>query len=375
MVQIGNRSQFESWLSGKPAGWAVIIASRAALRVLPTVMRMFNGTETPAPDPILPVCRANAVAWAAATYGLKVHTTAFSDSASATAALWAAANAGSSADGAAAFAAVAVDAAATAANVIWREIQWDAQSLDTGAEPMVLGRSALWNVAPNGESTGLEPFLLHLRKSGEGWSIWGEWYLCRLEGRQSFDLPLAEAEAIDRKIASRWDGWWDRVDAEINAEIAAWVEDARKWPILSTGKPWDFFLSFAKEDAAAADEVARIAEEEGYTLFEGQPPLLEGNFAQDIKNGLHRGKRFIAIISPDYLSSRTCRAEWAAARSNDLSVVTHSLLQVVVRPVNLPGSMATGTSVVVHALSRDEARRGIVEALKPDARFVERAWY
>ena len=62
------------------------------------------------------------------------------------------------------------------------------------------------------------------------WSIWSEWYRSRVFGTPSFGLPRDIADEIDRRIAlgDGREDFWDRPPEAINAEIAGWVEEARR---------------------------------------------------------------------------------------------------------------------------------------------------
>ena len=108
MADFKNEKDFEAWLEGKPRGVCVVLAARAALRVLPVVQRWQNEhfKNDPFREIMLPVFRAAGVAWVAAEY--PAHVTRLVARAAAVAASDAADAAGSAAARAASAAAGAV---------------------------------------------------------------------------------------------------------------------------------------------------------------------------------------------------------------------------------------------------------------------------
>lgn len=66
----------------------------------------------------------------------------------------------------------------------------------------------------------------------EHWAVWLNWYGAIVSGQSPWNLPRATASEIEKRIAlgDGRDDFWDtkkRTVAEINAEIARWVEEAR----------------------------------------------------------------------------------------------------------------------------------------------------
>ena len=62
------------------------------------------------------------------------------------------------------------------------------------------------------------------------WLVWRDWYDSRVDGGPSWGLTEKIADELETRIAlgDGREDFWDRDPAEVNAEIAEWVEDARK---------------------------------------------------------------------------------------------------------------------------------------------------
>ncbi len=261
MADFHSHKEFDNWLSDKPRDWAVVLAARTALRVLPILARA-RQVEDFGSVIVLPVVRAMALAWAAATYPAQARELADR----AAAASEAAANATAAADAAdsaanAAYAYAAHDAARAAADAyasaadtdayvysayaaadaatdaaatdadaaIWDTLQLDGTRLENGAKAAELARSPLW-AGMNDRMFDEQRDALRqvLSQLGGDWPIWQFWYHSRFDGQQSFGLPASAAEAIDLRIARQDDDWWKRGPEAVNAEIAGWVKEIRE---------------------------------------------------------------------------------------------------------------------------------------------------
>jgi hypothetical protein len=186
-----NRSQLEAWLGKQPPDVAVVLAARAALRVLPVVQTAkhegFTGVL------VLPVFRATVFSWVAAQY--PAQRTEFA-AAYAGARTYATAYAG--------------DAAAP---FFWSALSSDATRLEKGAAASAIARSPLW---PQGQPDQLHSLwremkaALHAAK--QDWQIWTIWYDDRLEGRVRDKTRELAYVRIEESL-------WDQGPAVVNAEI------------------------------------------------------------------------------------------------------------------------------------------------------------
>lgn len=80
----------------------------------------------------------------------------------------------------------------------------------------------------------------------------------------------------------------------------------------------DFFISYNGADEQWAKWIAGILGENGYsTWIQAWDFRPGGNFVLDMQEALVKSKRFIAVLSQNYLKSLYCQAEWAAAFTKD----------------------------------------------------------
>src|SRR5688500_17432827 len=100
--------------------------------------------------------------------------------------------------------------------------------------------------------------------------------------------------------------------------------------------PKDFFISYNHNDRYWAEWLAWTLEENGYTTIIQAWDFRPGsNFAIEMKKGLERAQRILAVLSPNYLSSKFAQAEWAAAFARDPTGEKGILVPVRVAAVEL----------------------------------------
>ena len=101
----------------------------------------------------------------------------------------------------------------------------------------------------------------------------------------------------------------------------------------------DFFVSFNQADRAWAAWIAWALEEKGYSVF-FQDWDFKGNFVLEMDKAHTQSRRTIAVLSPDYLTSRFTAPEWAARFAQDATSEHDLLLPIRVRPCQLEGLLA-----------------------------------
>jgi hypothetical protein len=263
MVDFGNTADVQRWLQAQPHEVAVVMAARAALRVLPIGPEGGHYTARSRASVVLPCFRAAATAWVAGkfpTHGVALRDTAAAGSAAnrsiaappyATdtyyaaaagidaAAYAAAAAAGDSktatdnavaaayaANAAAARAAGAADArAAGAADATFIESAGDAA--DRRRLAITLAGHPLW---PDGTPDWAEAAWSQMRAAllgaREGWDVWIALYDALLAGDAPSDPTVALAYATPAEAQ------WDDGPQDVNAEIKRLLAEAQKSPQL-----------------------------------------------------------------------------------------------------------------------------------------------
>jgi hypothetical protein len=82
----------------------------------------------------------------------------------------------------------------------------------------------------------------------------------------------------------------------------------------------DFFVSRAgahSADVAVASKVGQIIEAEGHRVVLQQWDFANRNFMERMDAALASGARVVAILTPQYLASDYCAAEWRHALEGD----------------------------------------------------------
>ncbi|MCW1843583.1 hypothetical protein [Prosthecomicrobium hirschii] len=241
MVEFKNREAVEAWLANRPQGVAVVLAARAALRVLPALALSTNTNRNIRDDAFL-ILRASVVSWLAAKFStydtelLRAAAYAASNAAmaaaddAATAATVSNASKDAAAFAAAAFAAdtfaagasVAPTSAATAytAASIFGTAQEvaafaaDGTAIDGGASPAALAGLPLWpQDTPKWVTKAWADLKRRLLDAGDDWDVWTDWYEARLAGKRPWRRSLEIARA------TLPDELWEQGPKAVNAEI------------------------------------------------------------------------------------------------------------------------------------------------------------
>ena len=85
---------------------------------------------------------------------------------------------------------------------------------------------------------------------------------------------------------------------------------------LAAGKS-DFFIARAGADKKFAVQIGNILEDAGYSVILQDWDFADKNFVERMHDALIRASRVIVLLSPEYLASPYCTAEWVNAIAGD----------------------------------------------------------
>jgi hypothetical protein len=277
LVDFKDQRELDAWLQTQPREVAVILAVRAALRVLPLVQEAlrFGFKDI---DIVLPVFRALAYSWAAAKFPARANqfTLPPAGDLSAFGAVQAASNAAT-----AAFVAVSATAsrssidsvfhfavraiisptfgigpleAPTSVVAFWSAASIDATRVEGGATTSVIAGSPLWPQIRADWTWALwQELEQHLLAANQDWQVWTIWYGDLLQGYNRSE----ERELVYVRIE---EAIWNQGAAAVNAEIVRRIEELEPVesvvPLSTTSRA---FLSFA-EAMEPTDQAVLFAE-------------------------------------------------------------------------------------------------------------------
>jgi hypothetical protein len=126
----------------------------------------------------------------------------------------------------------------------------------------------------------------------------------------------------------------------------------------------DFFISYNIVDKEIAEWIAWQLEAAGYTtVIQAWDFGLGQNFVLAMQKAATEAKRTIAVLSPDYLSSKFTAPEWAAAFVQDSTGVQRLLIPVRVRPVELTGLLSSIIYIDLVGTTKDEAKLRLLDGV------------
>ena len=118
-------------------------------------------------------------------------------------------------------------------NEWWQAISEDAWQLERSEGGAALKDAKLWpTLQPAKWKQVNQDFQKSLlARSDENWEPWVRWYICIVEGANSFGLPDDLAKWIDMRMALGGDAYnpkfWEQEPTEINRQIKEWVDEAQ----------------------------------------------------------------------------------------------------------------------------------------------------
>lgn len=127
----------------------------------------------------------------------------------------------------------------------------------------------------------------------------------------------------------------------------------------------DFFISYTRPDERWAEWIAGVLEDAGHRVFIQAWDIRPGmNFVAAMQQGAIDAERTLCLLSPAYLQSKYCTAEWTAAFVQDASGERARVLPVRVVDFNPPGLF--GPLVYIDLVGKDEdaARKALLEGIE-----------
>ncbi|MGH3900008.1 MAG: TIR domain-containing protein [Pseudonocardiaceae bacterium] len=117
-------------------------------------------------------------------------------------------------------------------------------------------------------------------------------------------------------------------------------------------------MSYTQVDQVWAEWIAWLLEEDGYRVLVQVWDMVAGsNWTNLVDQGVQRAERTVAVLSPDYLSSKYGAAEWQAAWANDPQGLQRKLIPVRVRGERPSGLLAGVVDIDLVGVSEAAARR------------------
>ena len=82
-----------------------------------------------------------------------------------------------------------------------------------------------------------------------------------------------------------------------------------------------FFISRAGEDSQAGQWIASVLESEGHSTILQDADFKSGSFIEHMQHALDSSDRFIAVLSPNYLSKEFTKRELHSAIAGSAAVI------------------------------------------------------
>lgn len=127
----------------------------------------------------------------------------------------------------------------------------------------------------------------------------------------------------------------------------------------------DFFISYTSADRAWAEWIGWVLEEEGMSVVLQAWDFAGGsNFVLEMDRAAGQASRTIAVLSPDYLTSKFGAPEWAAAFARDPEGFKRLLVPVRVRECRIDGLLKSLVYIDIMGVNEVEARRRLLNDLR-----------
>ncbi len=205
---------------------------------------------------------------------------------------------------------------------------------------------------------------------GGRWSFILKWCLS-LQSRRDVLVTSSDEEQIAYEIATQDISNFGRDPDEIMQSIVDILE--RHSEILKANSASafgqdttriNFFISYSTRNEAEAREINGYLEDAGYsTIAQFKDFPVGSNFVIEMQDGLERGARAIALLSPDYVASDHCRAEWAAVYNMDPLGKGRKLVPLLLKSASLNKLAGQIVYKSLLGLNAEERRAAVLDAI------------
>lgn len=249
----------------------------------------------------------------------------------------------------------------------WEDARDDLEALRQGGVLALIERP-LWQ-SPEMSRSMVEIFRTNVGRLGPPWDILSQWYSEILyQGASArvreFHIVLASAQA----------DFWKRATDDILRDISDYWFSLPRPSSLNGDPPLqhfkgkadkiDFFISYSTGNEAEAREINGYLDDAGYsTIAQFKDFAVGSNFVIEMQEGLERGARAIVLLSPDYVASDHCRAEWAALYNMDPLGKGRKLVPLLLKPASLNRLARQIVYKSLFGLKFEQRRAAVLEAI------------
>ncbi|MDO1582384.1 toll/interleukin-1 receptor domain-containing protein [Rhizobium oryzicola] len=197
------------------------------------------------------------------------------------------------------------------------------------------------------------------------WQLIYTFYQALRDGVTPFARLGEEVGPVMLALAQEDGAFWARKPDIVMRDLAERLE-TRPQPEAASNKLADninFFISYSTKNEAEAREINGYLEDAGYSTIVQLKDFVPGsNFVTEMQKGLN-AKRFMALLSPAYFSSKQCQAEWSAAYNRDPSGELRYLVPILIEKTELPPLAKQIVYKSIVGLSGDARRNAVLEAI------------
>ena len=135
---------------------------------------------------------------------------------------------------------------------------------------------------------------------------------------------------------------------------------------ISESKKIDFFISYNKDDVKWAEWIAWQLEEAGYLTMIQEWDFRPGNnFVLEMDKATTESSHTILVLSPNFLKSKFCQPEWAAAFAKDPTGTKRQIIPIRVQPCCIDGLLTSIIHINLVDLDQIKAKEELLRGVEP----------